>query len=95
MKDYGVPIIDSNICWFASELTTTLFTDSNDNRLYSSIVNATAIICHDDRVAIQLINYLKNKKIRVPEDVSVTGFDNAEMSQNFNLTTIDLLQKSF
>lgn len=34
-----------------------------------------AIICANDKMAIAVSNTLKNKGIRVPEDVSVTGFD--------------------
>ncbi len=34
-----------------------------------------AIICANDKMAIAVSNTLKNKGIRVPEDVAVTGFD--------------------
>lgn len=34
-----------------------------------------AIFCHDDAVAIEVMNYLHFKNIRIPEDVSIVGFD--------------------
>lgn len=40
----------------------------------------TAWFCAGDRMAISLINVLKQRGIRVPEDVSVVGFDNQELS---------------
>lgn len=89
LQDMNIPLIDSNICWFNSEDISSLFTDLNDTRLYSSIKNATAIICHDDRVAAQLINYLKVRNVRVPEDISVASFDNAELANELNLTTMN------
>ena len=40
----------------------------------------TAWFCAGDRMAINLINILKKRGIRVPEDISVVGFDNQEIS---------------
>ncbi|MGE5550456.1 MAG: LacI family DNA-binding transcriptional regulator [Bacteroidota bacterium] len=39
----------------------------------------TALICGNDAIAVKTINHLMGKGIRIPEDVSVVGFDdNAE-----------------
>ncbi|WJS86601.1 LacI family DNA-binding transcriptional regulator [Paracoccus sp. TOH] len=40
----------------------------------------TAIFCDNDEMAIGLINGLVQGGLRVPEDISVVGFDNIEMS---------------
>jgi LacI family repressor for deo operon, udp, cdd, tsx, nupC, and nupG len=50
----------------------------------------TAWICASDQIAFGLIAGLTEAGVRVPEDVSVTGFDNIEMTEVFNppLTTI-------
>lgn len=95
LQDSGIPMTDSNVCWFPSEETTTLFTNQNNTALFTAIKNATAIICQDDRVAVQLINYLKSINLRVPEDVSIVGFDNAEIAESFNLTTMEHPKESF
>ena len=51
--------------------------------------NVTAVICHDDRVAHRLIQYLDGKGIRVPEDISVTGYDDSAYSVlNLPITTV-------
>lgn len=39
--------------------------------------SVTAVICHDDRVAYALIRYLEQKGIRVPQDISVVGYDDS------------------
>ncbi|MGN1020495.1 MAG: LacI family DNA-binding transcriptional regulator [Aristaeellaceae bacterium] len=36
----------------------------------------TAFVCENDEIAMQLIAQLERRGVRVPEDVSVTGFDN-------------------
>ena len=34
-----------------------------------------AIFCHNDAVAIEVMNYFHSQNIRIPEDVSIVGFD--------------------
>ena len=41
----------------------------------------TAFVCNNDKVAYDLIKKLKSKGIRIPEDVSVVGFDDANYSR--------------
>lgn len=51
---------------------------------------ATAIICINDMLAIGLIKTLRSHGIRVPEDVSVFGFDDIPFASTFepSLTTV-------
>lgn len=51
----------------------------------------TAIFCFNDMLAIGMLNGLQNAGIRVPEDISVVGFDNIVFSAYTNppLTTLD------
>ena len=39
----------------------------------------TAFACNNDVTAIDLIGYLKQKGYRVPEDISIVGFDNYQV----------------
>ncbi len=50
----------------------------------------TAIFCSSDMVAIAAIHALKAEGIRVPEDMSVMGFDDIEMARLFDpgITTV-------
>jgi len=50
----------------------------------------SAIVCVNDKCAMLVIDYLQAAGIRVPEDISVTGFDDSEMGRykNPSLTTI-------
>ena len=42
----------------------------------------TAFVCENDVIAMRLIAQLETRGIRVPQDISVTGFD------NFNYATL-------
>ncbi|WP_407880329.1 GntR family transcriptional regulator [Furfurilactobacillus entadae] len=50
----------------------------------------TAIACYNDRLAIQVMADLRKRGFRVPEDVSVVGFDDYQLSQYMTpaLTTL-------
>ena len=51
---------------------------------------ATLIVCGNDLIAISAMRYLEQLGLRVPTDVSVTGFDNIKWSDVVTprLTTI-------
>jgi len=49
----------------------------------------TAIVCASDEMGFGAIMAAKDLGLRVPEDVSVIGLDNHDMSDFFSLTTIN------
>lgn len=59
-------------------------------RLYKKKPNLTAVFAASDEMALGAISYLHQIGVRVPEDVSVLGFDNTKISKMFipKLTTI-------
>jgi LacI family transcriptional regulator len=55
----------------------------------------TAILAHNDEVAIGLIQSLVSSGIKVPEDISICGIDNIRLSHFYNpaLTTVNIPNK--
>lgn len=49
--------------------------------LLSSGFQPTAIICVNDITAVGALRELRERGIRVPQDISVTGFDNVKLSE--------------
>jgi LacI family repressor for deo operon, udp, cdd, tsx, nupC, and nupG len=49
----------------------------------------TAIFCNSDEMGFGAIMAAKDLGLRVPEDISVIGIDNHDMSEFFGLTTVD------
>ena len=49
-----------------------------------------AVVCYNDQIAIQVIQALNDGGLKVPEDVSVTGYDNSYMTNinGLKLTSI-------
>jgi DNA-binding LacI/PurR family transcriptional regulator len=50
----------------------------------------SAIVCYNDFLAVGVYNYLKENGLRIPQDISVTGFDNISIAAYLSppLTTI-------
>lgn len=54
-------------------------------------IQPTALICYNDMIAVGVLKRLNQAGLQVPDDISVTGFDNILLSDftNPTLTTID------
>jgi DNA-binding LacI/PurR family transcriptional regulator len=61
-------------------------------QLLSSGFTPSAIICANDFTAIGVLRELRDQGLRVPQDVSVTGFDNIKLSEFCSpaLTTVHI-----
>ena len=57
-------------------------------KLLSLPQRPTAVCVETDQVAIALVKELKHQHLRVPEDISVIGFDDADIAEAADLTTI-------
>ena len=68
------------------------FPDEEMRRLYERAPEVTAVFCANDLAAIGALRYLKEIGMRVPEDMSLVGCDNIEMTQYYTptLSTIDV-----
>jgi LacI family transcriptional regulator len=51
------------------------------HELLSSGAKPTAIVCVNDFMALGVLHYLRERHIQVPQDVSVTGFDNIKLAE--------------
>ncbi|EEE36136.1 transcriptional regulator, LacI (ribose operon repressor) family [Rhodobacteraceae bacterium KLH11] len=65
---------------------------SGTKSLMESARPPTAIFCQNDRMAIGCYEYLKEHGYQIPNDVSVVGYDDEEISRHLSpmLTTINL-----
>ncbi|WP_163580264.1 GntR family transcriptional regulator [Gracilibacillus saliphilus] len=50
----------------------------------------TAIVCYNDELAINLLDVLRESQLKVPEDISIVGFDDSFMAEitEVKLTTV-------
>ena len=88
LQEYGIPYDPDMVVWFHTE----------DRRrkpalMVGSMVQESrlpdGIVCYNDQIATQVMDELKKQGIRIPEDISVTGYDNSLYAQQgAGITTI-------
>ncbi|MCI6190946.1 MAG: LacI family transcriptional regulator [Clostridium sp.] len=87
LKDSGLEL-DEELCYFKNLTVKTGYQAiqrfTENNKMFDGIV------CASDEIAMGAINALREKGVRVPEDVSVIGFNNNILGEIFypKLTTI-------
>ncbi len=98
-----LPINQYRYRGFAAALAERGFTSNiyfnNDNESTKSMLdkaladdgNLNGIFCFNDLIAFEVVNHLMERKIKIPQEVSVVGYDNLQRQINypFRLTTID------
>jgi DNA-binding LacI/PurR family transcriptional regulator len=71
----------------------------HSNRLFEAALKeqkTTAWVCATDRIAFEAIAFLRKCKVRVPQDISVIGFDNVPVTAlEQRLTTLDFNAPGF
>jgi len=88
LEAYNVPLVERYICYgnytlqSGFECAEMLLKDNQE---------ITAVLAVNDLMAIGVINYLHKSGRRVPEDVSILGFDNIELAGSItpSLTTVE------
>lgn len=91
LQDHGIPyntrhLIEYDYTNYSNNdigtMLTSMLTDKN--------ISPTAIFCCDDQEAYRIFNILTSLGYKIPEDISIAGFDDYEMSSHFNppLTTV-------
>jgi DNA-binding LacI/PurR family transcriptional regulator len=94
INGYTKALIDAKIKP-VSELVVTTMRGQEIPGVISRFLNMkpspTAIMCYDDITAQLIINELKKRKLQIPGQISVTGYDNLPLSANLvpPLTTVE------
>ncbi|WP_062046636.1 GntR family transcriptional regulator [Bacillus sp. JCM 19034] len=89
-RKHQVPIIPTNIVTYYSEEK--LDKPAKElERLLSQAERPTALVCYNDELALILMDLLRAKRLQVPKDISLVGYDDsflAEISE-VKLTSIN------
>lgn len=79
-QENDIPTTDANFVMYQSSDPYESIIKKID-LLLDSNQEITALACYNDQLATHLISHLQNKGLRVPDDISVIGFDNYEMAE--------------
>lgn len=89
LQESGIPYNPDKVIWFHTE-DKAVKPKSVLNDLLNKKEPIDAIVCYNDQIAIEIIEFLNSRGLRVPEDISITGYDNSFMAESggVKLTTI-------
>ena len=85
LLEAGLPMEEENWRWFATEDVDLMFQPG----LVDWLRQFSAVVCYNDTIAVRLMQFCDAHGIRVPEDLSITGFDNSALAEVVGLTTVD------
>ena len=88
LQEAGIWYDPSLVVWFHTEDMQSLPREMIQEIVKKEQIDA--VVSYNDRIAIQIVNALEEVGIRIPEDISVTGFYDSEFAKNLKvpLTTI-------
>ncbi len=81
----GLPMRDENVHWYSKENVDESFLSL---KLLESLTTCSAAFCYNDSLALMLIDFLRQKGTRVPDDFFFVGIDNTLMSRISALTSV-------
>lgn len=81
LADRGLPYDPENVIWFHTEDRASKPYAALKNLLGGSARKPDAIACYNDEIAYKTVELLGEMGFRVPEDISVTGFDDSYLAE--------------
>ena len=89
LQEAGIAYDPDKVVWFYTE-DRKVHPYESIRRMVSEGCLMDGIVCYNDQIAMKVIQALNDEKLKVPDDVSVTGYDNSYMatSSGMRLTTI-------
>ena len=89
LAEAGIPYDPSRVIWFYTE-DRKVHPVTSLQRIIRSGKKVDAVVCYNDQIARHVIRGIRETGRRVPEDISVTGYDNSDSTSmdGTQLTTI-------
>lgn len=89
LQEYGVFYDPDGIIWFHTE-DRAVKPFARLRSMVTQNIPFDSVVCYNDQIAIKTIQTLSQLGLSVPEDISVTGYDNSFLAENYQvgLTTI-------
>lgn len=79
-KEFSVPFFPDMVINYSTENQVN-YPLEKLQELFASEDRPTAIVCYNDQLAIQAINFLRSLNLSIPEDVSIIGYDDSFLTE--------------
>ena len=85
LSDYGIKFDDDYIRWYSTKDMEEKLSPKGFLKTYRRTRDCTAMIMYNDEVAYSYLDFLRNKGVNVPRDLSLASFDDARLAENEEL----------
>jgi len=79
-KTYSIPFFPEMIINYSTENEVT-YPIERLAEIFETTTRPTAIVCYNDELAIQVINYLRTLNLSIPEHISIIGYDDSFLTE--------------
>ncbi|MFC0302677.1 GntR family transcriptional regulator [Virgibacillus soli] len=76
-----IPINPGNIITYTTEEKDEIFLEKLDRLLSNTAKIPTGLICYNDELALKILDILRKKDIRIPDDLSIVGYDDSFLAE--------------
>ncbi len=80
-REHQLQLFPEMIVNFSTEEQDNSLFEKLKNILISSDLHPTGIVCYNDQTALRVLNLLRELKLRVPEDISIVGYDDSYLAE--------------
>ncbi|WP_246067131.1 GntR family transcriptional regulator [Paenibacillus koleovorans] len=89
-RDHGVPLLPEGVVQYTTATKDSWPEQAAAAMLGDAAAGPTAIVCYNDELAVRLLQTIRSAGLRVPEDLSIVGFDDASLATatEVKLTTL-------
>lgn len=81
----GITYDPENVIWFYTE-DRAVHPYTTLQKMIKSGKKVDAIVAYNDQIAFHLIKAIRELGLKVPEDISITGYDNSQTTDNTDIT---------
>lgn len=89
-RTYDIPLDSNLVVTYQTEEKTTKPISMIESILKSETNAPTGIVCYNDELALNILEVIRSLHLKVPDDVSVVGFDDSQLAvaSEVKLTTV-------
>ncbi|SEP82660.1 transcriptional regulator, GntR family [Virgibacillus subterraneus] len=80
-RKHGIPLNPKNIITYNTEEKSTKPIEEIEKILDSKSNSITGLVCYNDELVIKVLDVLRRRTIRVPEDISIIGYDDSVLAE--------------
>lgn len=95
LSELGLRFDDDWVRWYTTKDMEDKFSKKSLMSFYRRTKECTALVFYNDEIAYRYIDFLTERGVKVPEDVSIVSFDDAKMQEAGELTILSAVHPKF